>query len=94
MFNRIIATQLPPSLTSFLSVVDPYRIKSPAETFETQTPLPLGAQLLVVYVSKKTYSTLKKQTDKLQEFHHNGEEVIARIKKVNKIFPHVSSGTY
>ncbi|KAL0838548.1 hypothetical protein ABMA28_016656 [Loxostege sticticalis] len=79
--NKIIATQLPPSLTSYLTVVDPYRIKSPAETVQTETPLPLGAQLLVVYVGKKTYDSLKKQVDKIQEFHHNGEEMVAKFKK-------------
>lgn len=79
---RIISTQLPPSLTSYITVVDPYRIKSPAENLETETPLPLGAQLLVVYVGKKTYNTLKKQTDKLQDFYQRGEEVITRFKKV------------
>lgn len=73
---------MPPSLTSYITVVDPYRIKSPAENLETETPLPLGAQLLVVYVGKKTYNTLKKQTDKLQDFYQRGEEVITRFKKV------------
>ncbi|KAM3957162.1 Hermansky-Pudlak syndrome 4 protein [Aphomia sociella] len=79
--NKIISTQLPPSLTSYLTVVDPYRIKSPAETLQTETPLPLGAQLLVVYVGKKMYDSLKKQVEKLQEFHQNGEEMIAKFKK-------------
>ncbi|XP_059052080.1 uncharacterized protein LOC131846717 isoform X2 [Achroia grisella] len=79
--NKIISTQLPPSLTSYLTVVDPYRIKSPAETLETETPLPLGAQLLVVYVGKKMYDNLKRQVEKLQEFHQNGEEMIAKFKK-------------
>ncbi|XP_063891955.1 uncharacterized protein LOC110382789 [Helicoverpa armigera] len=79
--NKIISTQLPPGLTSYLTVVDPYRIKSPAETLDTETPLPLGAQLLVVYVGKKLYDSLKKQVEKIQEFHSNGEEMIARFKK-------------
>ncbi|XP_028159485.1 uncharacterized protein LOC114352183 [Ostrinia furnacalis] len=79
--NKIIATQLPPSLTSYLTVVDPYRIKSPAETVQTETPLPLGAQLLVVYVAKKTYDSLKKQVEKIQEFHHSGEEMMAKFRK-------------
>lgn len=82
-FHRIISTQLPAGLTSYLTVVDPYRIKSPAETLDTETPLPLGAQLLVVYVGRKVYHSLKKQVEKLQEFHQNGEEMIARFKKVN-----------
>uniref|UniRef100_A0A2A4ISF5 CCZ1/INTU/HSP4 first Longin domain-containing protein n=1 Tax=Heliothis virescens TaxID=7102 RepID=A0A2A4ISF5_HELVI len=79
--NKIISTQLPPGLTSYLTVVDPYRIKSPAETLDTETPLPLGAQLLVVYVGKKLYDSLKKQVEKIQEFHSNGEEMITRFKK-------------
>ncbi|XP_026724952.1 uncharacterized protein LOC113491934 [Trichoplusia ni] len=79
--NKIISTQLPPGLTSYLTVVDPYRIKSPAETLQTETPLPLGAQLLVVYVGKKLYNNLKKEVEKLQEFHENGEEMIAKFKK-------------
>ncbi|XP_073956320.1 Hermansky-Pudlak syndrome 4 protein [Choristoneura fumiferana] len=79
--NKIVATQLPPSLTSYLTVVDPYRIKSPAETLQTATPLPLGAQLLVVYVANKMYSRLKREADKMQEFSQNGEEMIARFKK-------------
>ncbi|CAK1580634.1 unnamed protein product [Parnassius mnemosyne] len=82
--NKIISTQLPPSLTSYLTVVDPYRIKSPAETLQTETPLPLGAQLLVVYVGRRTYDTLKKQADKMQEFYQNGEEMIARFKKMQE----------
>ncbi|XP_045536443.1 uncharacterized protein LOC106719293 [Papilio machaon] len=82
--NKIIATQLPPSLTSYLTVVDPYRIKSPAESVQTETPLPLGAQLLVVYVARKTYDMLKKHTDKMQEFYQNGEEMIAKFKKMQE----------
>ncbi|OWR43938.1 hypothetical protein KGM_200862 [Danaus plexippus plexippus] len=82
--NKIISTQLPPSLTSYLTVVDPYRIKSPAENLKTKVPLPLGAQLLVVYVGKKTYYNLKKQADKLQEFYQKGEEMIARFKKMQE----------
>ncbi|XP_072949589.1 uncharacterized protein HPS4 [Epargyreus clarus] len=82
--NKIIATQLTPSLTSYLTVVDPYRIKSPAETLHTDTPLPLGAQLLVVYVGKKTYNQLKRQSEKLQEFNRNGEEMIAKFKKMQE----------
>ncbi|KOB76135.1 Uncharacterized protein OBRU01_06225, partial [Operophtera brumata] len=65
-YASIIATQLPASLTSYLTVVDPYRIKSPAETLDTDTPLPLGAQLLVVYVGKKMYDSLKKENQEAE----------------------------
>ncbi|GBP48960.1 Hermansky-Pudlak syndrome 4 protein [Eumeta japonica] len=79
--NKIVATQLTPSLTSYITVVDPYRIKSPAENLETQTPLPLGSQLLVVYISKKIYEHLKNQSDKMQQFSQEGEEMINKFKK-------------
>ncbi|VVC90858.1 unnamed protein product [Leptidea sinapis] len=82
--NKIISTQLPPSLTSYLTVVDPYRIKSPAESLQTDTPLPLGAQVLVVYVGRKTYSRLKKQSDILQELSTNGEDMINGFKKAQE----------
>ncbi|XP_045498734.1 uncharacterized protein LOC123696518 isoform X1 [Colias croceus] len=82
--NKIIATQLPPSLTSYLTVVDPYRIKSPAESLETDTPLPLGSQVLVVYVGRKAYNSLKKQANKLQEFAKNGEELVNGFKKAQE----------
>ncbi|XP_047504276.1 uncharacterized protein LOC125049176 [Pieris napi] len=83
--NKIISTQLPPSLTSYITVVDPYRIKSPAETLETDTPLPLGSQVLVVYVGRKTYNSLKKQSSKLQDFARNGEEMVNGFKKAQEI---------
>ncbi|XP_060803263.1 uncharacterized protein LOC106140898 [Amyelois transitella] len=79
--NKIISTQLPPSLTSFLTVVDPYRIKSPACPLNEAPPLPLGAQLLVVYVARNMYHKLKKEAATYQEFHEQGEEIITKLKK-------------
>ncbi|XP_041978811.1 uncharacterized protein LOC121732873 [Aricia agestis] len=82
--NKIIATQLPPSITSYLTVVDPYRIKSPAEVFATAAPVPLGAQLLAVYVPRSAHARLKRHADRLREFYVRGEEVIARFKKMQE----------
>ncbi|XP_053610209.1 uncharacterized protein HPS4 [Plodia interpunctella] len=79
--NKIISTQLPPSLTSYLTVVDPYRIKSPAFPLAEAPPLPLGAQLLVVYIARNAYHRLKKEATMQQEFHERGEEIIAKLKK-------------
>lgn len=79
--NKIIATQLSPSLTSYLTVVDPYRIKSPAESVTSGTPLPLGAQLLLVYVGKKMYEKLQKQNETMCNFTQIGEDIVAKFKK-------------
>ncbi|XP_048478657.1 uncharacterized protein LOC119694112 [Plutella xylostella] len=79
--NKIVATQIPPGLTSYLAVVDPYRIKCPAEPVSTVAPLPLGAQLLAVYVGTKTYESLKRQAETLQQFYENGEEMVAGFRK-------------
>ncbi|XP_049873652.1 uncharacterized protein LOC126372113 [Pectinophora gossypiella] len=79
--NKIIATQLPPSLTSYLSVVDPYRILSPAESLQPPTPLPLGAQLLLVYVSHKHYHTLSKEASTLHRFYTAGPDMLNTVKK-------------
>lgn len=82
LLSRIVATQIPPGLTSYLAVVDPYRIKCPAEPVSTVAPLPLGAQLLAVYVGTKTYESLKRQAETLQQFYENGEEMVAGFRKV------------
>lgn len=78
---RIVATQLSSKLTSHLSMVDPYRIKSPAEAVETEYELPPGTQLLVVYIRKKYYETLKKDADRIRGWYLNGFEKV----KSNKV---------
>lgn len=57
-FLRVIATQLSSYLTKHLVLTDPYRIKSPAENSSVDFPLPLGVQLLQVYVDTEEYKEL------------------------------------
>ncbi|XP_049780805.1 uncharacterized protein LOC126182412 [Schistocerca cancellata] len=56
--NRIVATQLSPDLTRTIIYTDPYRIRSPAEHLETHFHLPIGVQLLKVYVDGNEYSKM------------------------------------
>uniref|UniRef100_A0A0C9RFL7 HPS4_1 protein n=1 Tax=Fopius arisanus TaxID=64838 RepID=A0A0C9RFL7_9HYME len=51
--NKVVATQLSPELTKQLVITDPYRIKAPADRIPTSFHLPLGVQLLRVYVQRK-----------------------------------------
>lgn len=54
----MVATQLSSDLTKRLILTDPYRIKCPAETVEVTFELPLGVQLLQVYVTNREYCKL------------------------------------
>lgn len=59
MFSfRVVATQLSADLTKRLVLADPYRIKCPAEIVEVTYDLPLGVQLLQVYITNTEYCKL------------------------------------
>ncbi|XP_063972551.1 uncharacterized protein LOC135160191 isoform X2 [Diachasmimorpha longicaudata] len=51
--NKVVVTQLTPDLTKQLVITDPYRIKAPADRIPTDFHLPLGVQLLRVYVQRR-----------------------------------------
>lgn len=55
---RVVATQLSSDLTKRLVLADPYRIKCPAEVVEASYELPLGVQLLQVYITNAEYCKL------------------------------------
>ncbi|XP_012275273.1 uncharacterized protein LOC105696959 isoform X2 [Orussus abietinus] len=50
--NKVVATQLSADLTKQLVIADPYRIKVPAERISTEFHLPIGVQLLRVYIQR------------------------------------------
>lgn len=56
--NKVVATQLSPDLTKKLVLSDPYRIKCPAENAEVDFDLPLGVQLLQVYITNREFCSL------------------------------------
>lgn len=51
--NKVVATQLSPELTKQLVLTDPYRIKAPCDRIITDFHLPVGVQLLRVYIQRK-----------------------------------------
>ncbi|KAK2588525.1 hypothetical protein KPH14_006304 [Odynerus spinipes] len=56
--NKVVATQLSADLTKQIVIMDPYRIKAPAERVHTEFHLPVGIQLLRVYIQEKQYTKL------------------------------------
>ncbi|KAF5286693.1 hypothetical protein FQA39_LY16176 [Lamprigera yunnana] len=64
--NKVVATQFSSDLTKKLVLTDPYRIKSPAETYGMKFSLPLGVQLLQVYISHEDYRKLCEDSNKFK----------------------------
>lgn len=86
--NKVVATQLSPYLTKMLVLTDPYRIKSPAEAVTTNFHLPIGVQMIEVYISKLEYDNLDKTSSRLRKVFENYEEVVKKVpKSENTDFP-------
>lgn len=62
--NKVVSSQLSANLTKKLVLTDPYRIKSPAEIAVVDFQLPLGVQLLQVYVQREDYQDLLEDSTK------------------------------
>lgn len=63
---RVLATQLSAELTKTLVMTDPYRIRSAAEVVQTDYSLPLGVQLLHVYIRATDKRTLVADSARLR----------------------------
>ncbi|XP_026828329.1 uncharacterized protein LOC113561394 isoform X2 [Ooceraea biroi] len=61
--NKIVATQLGADLTKQIVIIDPYRIKAPAERIPTEFSLPVGVQLLQVYIERKQFAKLLQEAN-------------------------------
>lgn len=61
--NKVVATQLSADLTKQIVITDPYRIKAPAERISTEFHLPIGVQLLRVYIEQKQCAKLVQETN-------------------------------
>uniref|UniRef100_A0A1B0D979 CCZ1/INTU/HSP4 first Longin domain-containing protein n=1 Tax=Phlebotomus papatasi TaxID=29031 RepID=A0A1B0D979_PHLPP len=64
--NKIIATQLSPTLSKHIVLTDPYRIKSTAEGISVGFHVPVGVQLIVLYIPLNEYLRLKKDSTRAQ----------------------------
>lgn len=67
----MVATQLSAKLTKHLVLTDPYRIKSPAEAVNTCFQLPLGIQLLYVYLDSKQFMDLQSDAARCKNICEN-----------------------
>ncbi|XP_070162156.1 uncharacterized protein Hps4 isoform X2 [Polyergus mexicanus] len=61
--NKIVSTQLGADLTKQIVITDPYRIKAPAERISTEFHLPIGVQLLQVYIERKQFAKLMQEAN-------------------------------
>ncbi|KAL1132067.1 hypothetical protein AAG570_010025 [Ranatra chinensis] len=64
--NKVVATQLNYGLTKQLVVCDPYRIKLPADSVGTPFHLPVGVQLLSVFVEEAEVERLRRHNSSLE----------------------------
>lgn len=67
--NKVVATQLSADLTKQIVIMDPYRIKAPAERVHTEFHLPVGIQLLRVYIQEQQYTKLVKEANNERYFN-------------------------
>ncbi|XP_012142156.2 Hermansky-Pudlak syndrome 4 protein isoform X3 [Megachile rotundata] len=61
--NKVVATQLSSDLTKQIVITDPYRIKAPAERISTEFHLPVGVQLMRVYIEQKQFTKLLQEAN-------------------------------
>ncbi|XP_015431517.1 PREDICTED: uncharacterized protein LOC107187850 [Dufourea novaeangliae] len=61
--NKVVATQLGADLTKQIVITDPYRIRAPAERISTEFHLPVGVQLLRVYIEQKQFAKLVQEAN-------------------------------
>ncbi|XP_054263823.1 uncharacterized protein LOC128987130 isoform X1 [Macrosteles quadrilineatus] len=63
--NKVVASQLSAKLTKLLVISDPYRIKLPGASVSTQFRLPVGVQLLTVFVEQLEVQMLAEESSQL-----------------------------
>ncbi|KAJ8680532.1 hypothetical protein QAD02_016319 [Eretmocerus hayati] len=61
--NKIVASQLNAVMTKLLVITDPYRIKAPADRIPTDFHLPVGVQLLRVFVEQREFLKLSQEAN-------------------------------
>ncbi|KAK3909001.1 Hermansky-Pudlak syndrome 4 protein [Frankliniella fusca] len=64
--NKVIASQLGAEITKQLVLSDPYRIKSPGNNVEVSFQLPVGAQLLHVFIPGREYHSLARDAEQIR----------------------------
>lgn len=75
--HRVIATQLSPDITKNLVLTDPFRIKTTAEIITVDFHIPIGVQLIVVFIPIKEYRKLNLASQRAQSItNQNANSVV------------------
>ncbi|XP_078045758.1 Hermansky-Pudlak syndrome 4 protein isoform X2 [Augochlora pura] len=77
--NKVVATQLSADLTKQIVITDPYRIKAPAERISTEFHLPVGVQLLRVYIEQKQYAKLMQEANNERYYSSYFDSVMKKV---------------
>lgn len=64
MFYRVIATQLPSGITKKFIITDHHQIKSTSESVSVNFHVPIGVQLIIVFIPIKDYRKLTNDADR------------------------------
>ncbi|XP_032667504.1 uncharacterized protein LOC116842414 isoform X2 [Odontomachus brunneus] len=91
--NKIVATQLGADLTKQIVITDPYRIKAPAEKVSTQFHLPVGVQLLQVYIERKQFEKLMQDANNERYYHSYLDTAMKKIPQRKNTVPQKGSST-
>lgn len=79
--NKVVATQLTEATTKNLVLTDPLRIKTSGEVIShTGFHVPIGVNLMVVYVTEDEYQMLVENSRKLQNFLENQNQHLLPLK--------------
>lgn len=84
---RLIATQLHPKLVKKLILTDPYRIKTTAETISVKFHVPMGCQLITIFITQCEYNDLLENSDRIQTMSMSTNENGITNGKTNGVIP-------
>lgn len=84
---RIIATQLQSKLVKNLILTDPYRIKTTAEMISVKFHVPMGCQLITIFITQSEYNDLLENSDRIQTMSATTTENGITNGKTNGIIP-------
>ncbi|KAG4074157.1 hypothetical protein HA402_014362 [Bradysia odoriphaga] len=75
--NKVVATQLSPDITKNLVLTDPFRIKTTAENISVEFHIPIGVQLIALFIPIKEYRKLSLASQRAQSITNQNANPIA-----------------
>lgn len=84
--NKVIASQLSADITKQLVLSDPYRIKSPGTNIEISFQLPIGAQLLKVFIPQRDFCILTRDAEQVKSTFAQVDKTPKVVSKGSKDF--------